>query len=195
MYKDIVNLIKVSCPSDMDSSLPFVITTDNGEKRIVWFNFTGDYNKDNKFDICIQKIFVMSSMQHIEVTLPDLHVVIDFDDYEFTKEQYAEYIEAFQNQFRDNVFVDKMELLASTENKNMMDVYEAVIKYITTSRKIVCKHCGSDAGFYTKLSGVQYYTNTGEDDGYEVDVEGASVYCRTCKKRVCSVEQFRRGTI
>ena len=49
-YKDIVNLIKVSCPSNMDSSLPFVITTDKGEKRIVWFNFTGDYNKDNKYD-------------------------------------------------------------------------------------------------------------------------------------------------
>ena len=42
---------------------------------------------------------------------------------------------------------------------------------------------------------VYFVYKTGEEDGYEVDVECASVYCRKCKKRVCSVEQFRKGTI
>ncbi len=65
-------------------------------------------------------------------------------------------------------------------------------KSTTTFHKMVCQHCGSDTGFYTKLSGVQYYTSSGNDDGYEVDVEGNSVYCRHCKKRVCSLEKFRK---
>lgn len=53
-----------------------------------------------------------------------------------------------------------------------------------------CKHCGSDKGFYSKLKGVQYYDKNALADGYEVDVQGNSIYCRNCNKRVCSVSHF-----
>jgi hypothetical protein len=194
MYKHIENLMRISRPSDMDSSLPFTIANDNVERTIVWFHFYGKVVSGNKLEVNIPKIF-LNRGQEIKTMEPNLHIVIDTDEYELSNRNHFKYIKEFLRQFEDKQFVDTMELLALSEVPAMLDVYEAVINYITTSRKMVCKHCGSDAGFYTKLSGVQYYTNTGEDDGYEVDVEGASVYCRKCKKRVCSVEQFRKGTI
>ena len=57
-----------------------------------------------------------------------------------------------------------------------------------------CKHCGSDIGFFAKIRGVQYYDENAEPQGFEVDTQGCSIYCRNCNKRTFSASEFlRRG--
>ena len=48
MRKNIDALINVSKMTGYDASLPFTFTTTNGQRQIVWFNFTGKIN----YDIC-----------------------------------------------------------------------------------------------------------------------------------------------
>lgn len=53
-----------------------------------------------------------------------------------------------------------------------------------------CKHCGNTEIFYTKISGVQYYDENAEPQGFDVSTQNLSVYCHKCNKRVCSTAQF-----
>lgn len=193
MRKNIDTLINVSKLSGYDSSLPFVFTKANGERQTVWFNFTGNINY-NICDVKIVKIFILSEHNSIETLDVDINTKIVVSHGEFPAASRKEYIEKFNKQFETNQFDDTLELLSTAESAALIDVYEAVIDYLKKPRKMTCHHCGSDIGFFTKLSGVQYYTADGDDDGYEVDTQNSSVYCRACKKRVCSFEEFRKGT-
>jgi hypothetical protein len=57
---------------------------------------------------------------------------------------------------------------------------------------MTCKHCGNSRLFYSKIKGKQYYNGDGEVDGYDMDVQGYSVYCQDCNKRVCSTRDIER---
>jgi rubrerythrin len=191
MRKNIDTLINVSKMTGYDASLPFVFTTTNGQRQIVWFNFTGNIN----YDICnitVSKIFILSGNNSIETLDVNINLQVVVSDMDLPEMSRKDYIEKFNEQFDTNQFDDVFELLSMAENKSLIDMYEAVTDYLKKPRKMVCKHCGSDIGFFTKLSGVQYYTADGEDDGYEVDTQNSSVYCRACKKRVCSFEEFKK---
>ncbi|OSA95628.1 UNVERIFIED_ORG: hypothetical protein B2H98_10915 [Clostridium botulinum] len=64
---------------------------------------------------------------------------------------------------------------------------------------IICKHCGSDEGFYIKT---KYYANVHESfnsDGTEQfsgtadsmqSKRGKNVYCSNCNKVICKVSQI-----
>lgn len=191
MRKNIDTLINVSKMTGYDASLPFVFTTTNGQRQIVWFNFTGKIN----YDICnitVAKIFILSGNNSIETLDVNIALQVAVSDMDLPEMSRKDYIEKFNEQFETNQFDDMFELLSMAENKTLIDMYEAVIDYLKKPRKMVCKHCGSDVGFFTKLAGVQYYTAAGEDDGYTVDAQNSSVYCRACKKRVCSFEEFKK---
>lgn len=191
MRKNIDTLINVSKVTGYDASLPFVFTTTNGQRQIVWFNFTGNIN----YDICnitVSKIFILSENNSIETLDVNIALQVVVSDMDLPEMSRKDYIEKFNEQFDTNQFDDVFELLSMAENKSLIDMYEAVIDYLKKPRKMTCNHCGSNIGFFTKLSGVQYYTADGEDDGYEVDTQNSSVYCRACKKRVCSFEEFKK---
>ena len=191
MRKNIDALINVSKMTGCDASLPFVFTTTNGQRQIVWFNFTGNINYD-MCKITVSKIFLLSGNNSIETLDVNINLQVVVSDMDLPEMSRKDYIEKFNEQFDTNQFDDVFELLSMAENQSLIDMYEAVIDYLKKPRKMVCKHCGSDIGFFTKLSGVQYYTADGEDDGYEVDTQNSSVYCRACKKRVCSFEEFKK---
>ena len=191
MRKNIDTLINVSKMTGYDASLPLVFTTTNGQRQIVWFNFTGKIN----YDLCnvtVSKIFILSENNSIETLDVNIALQVAVSDMDLPEMSRKDYIEKFNEQFETNQFDDMFELLSMVENKTLIDMYEAVIDYLKKPRKMVCKHCGSDVGFFTKLAGVQYYTADGEDDGYTVDAQNSSVYCRACKKRVCSFEEFKK---
>ena len=192
MRKNILSLIEVSKNSDMDASLPFVFTTANGEHKTVWFNFLSIFN-GNVCDLTVKKIFLLSEYNNIETLDVNINIKTIATECKFPLCDKLRYIEKFNEQFNVNKFDDALELVSMAEQVTLLDLYEAVIDYLKKPRKITCKHCGSDIGFFTKLTGVQYYTNTGDDDGYTVDSQNTSVYCRSCKKRVCSFEEFRKG--
>lgn len=193
MRKNILSLIEVSKNRDMDASLPFVFTTANGEHKTVWFNFLSIFN-GNVCDLTVKKIFLLSEHNNIETLDVNINIKAIATECKFPLCDKLRYIEKFNEQFNVNKFDDALELVSMAEQVTLLDLYEAVIDYLKKPRKMTCNHCGSDIGFFTKLSGVQYYTADGDDDGYEVDTQNSSVYCRACKKRVCSFEEFRKGT-
>lgn len=192
MRKNILSLIEVSKNKDMDASLPFVFTTANGEHKTVWFNFSSIFN-GNVCDLTVKKIFLLSEHNNIETLDVNINIKVIATECKFPLCDKSRYIEKFNDQFNVNKFDDALELVSMAEQVTLLDLYEAVIDYLKKPRKMTCKHCGSDIGFFTKLTGVQYYTNTGDEDGYTVDSQNTSVYCRSCKKRVCSFEEFRKG--
>ena len=189
MRKNLLSLMEVSKNKNEYSSLPFVFTTISGERDIVWFNFISKFNAE-KCNIDIKKIFLIDTHDKIKTFDVNIELVVDINDCNLKFEDRKEYIRKFNEQFDNNLFDDSMELISSFEPAPLMDMYEAVIDYLKKPRKMTCNHCGSNIGFFTKLSGVQYYTAEGEDDGYEVDSQNTSVYCRTCKKKVCSFDEF-----
>lgn len=193
MRKNIENLIEISRPHTMDASLPFVFTSKSGEKKIVWFIFSGDviYEPCN---ITVSKIFILHNDNNITTYNVNIKLKLLISDFTSPSCSRAEYIKKFNEQFETEHFDNVMELLSSAEYTALLDVYEAVIDYLKNPGKMTCKHCGSNIGFFTKLTGVQYYTADGDDDGYTVDSQNTSVYCRACKKRVCSFEEFKKET-
>ena len=192
MRKSINFLIDIARGSGQSSSLPFVFTTVSGEHKIVWFNFTGKLD-DKRYRSNVSKIFVLSENEDIDTLDVNINVETDVINYENDYDPDA-YMVKFHEQFDTNQFDDTMELLSTAAPEVLMDVYEAVIEYLKKPRKMVCKYCGKDTGYFTKLTGVQYYTNTGEEDGYTVDVQNSSVYCRACKKKVSTYNEFQKFT-
>lgn len=191
MRKNIEALIKITRGEAQSSSLPFVITTVYGERKTVWFNFVG--RLDGKRYRCnIVKIFLLSEHNNIETFDVNINIETDVNNYNENYYDRDAYMVKFQEQFETNQFDDVLELLSTAEPSPFMDLYETVIDYFKKPRTMSCKHCGSDVGFFAKLSGVQYYTNAGEDDGYTVDAQNSSVYCRACKKRVCTYSEFQK---
>lgn len=192
MRNNILSLINICKNKDMDASLPFIFTTANGEHKKVWFNFLSMLN-GNVCDLTVKKIFLLSEHNNIKTLDVNIDLQVVVSDMDLPEMSRKDYIEKFNEQFDTNQFDDVLKLLSMAENKSLIDMYEAVIDYLNKPGKMACKHCGSDIGFFTKLTGVQYYTADGEDDGYTVDSQNTSVYCRSCKKRVCSFEEFRKG--
>ena len=190
MRKNIEALIKITRGEAQASSLPFVVTTISGERKTVWFNFTGKLD-DKRYRSNVSKIFVLSEKEDIETLDVNINVETDVTNYENDYDPDA-YMVKFHEQFDTNQFDDTMELLSTAAPEALMDVYEAVIEYLKKPRTMVCKYCGKDTGYFTKLTGIQYYTNTGEEDGYTVDVQNSSVYCRACKKKVCTYQDFQK---
>ena len=193
MRQNILTLIDVSKGSGLDSSLPFAFRTVNGDYKTVWFHFESVFH-GSVCDLTVKKIFLLSEHNNIETFNVNINVKTIALDGKFPLCDKETYITKFNEQFDANKFDDALELVSMAEPAALLDLYEAVIDYLKKPRKMTCNHCGSDIGFFTKLSGVQYYTADGDDDGYEVDTQNSSVYCRACKKRVCSFEEFRKGT-
>ena len=193
MRKNILTLIEVSKGNGIDASLPFAFKTKNGDYKTVWFNFESVFHS-NVCDLTAKKIFVLSEHNHIETFDVNINVKTIASDGKFPLCDKEAYIAKFNEQFDVGKFDDALELISMVEPAALLDLYEAVIDYLKKPRKMTCNHCNSDIGFFTKLSGVQYYTADGDDDGYEVDTQNSSVYCRACKKRVCSFEEFRKDT-
>lgn len=191
MRKNIETLIEISRPHTMDASLPFVFTNLSGEKKVAWFIFHGDAMNE-PCNVTVSKIFLLNNGNNIETFDVNINLKIIIEDLSSPTCDRSAYIKKFNQQFETNQFDDVMELLSTAEPAPLLDIYETVIDYLKKSRNMVCKHCGSNTGFFTKLTGVQYYTNTGDDDGYTVDAQNSSVYCRACKKRVCSFNEFQK---
>lgn len=189
MRKNIEALINISTGKECSASLPFVITSINGERKIIWFNFVGTI-QDNRYFSIVSKIFILGNNNNIETLDVNLEIqssLVNMNDNSYDREAY---MLKFHEQFETNQFDDTLELLATAEPSPLLDVYEAIIDYLKNPRTMCCKHCGSDVGFFTKLTGVQYYTSAGDEDGYTVDTQNSSVYCRACKKRVCTYSEF-----
>lgn len=191
MRKNIEALIEITRGEAQASSLPFVIATVSGERKTVWFNFVGQLNS-KRYRCNVVKIFLLSKDNNIETFDVNINVEADICNYNENHYDRDAYIVKFQEQFETNQFDDPLELLSTAEPSQLIDVYEAVIHYFKKPRMMRCKYCGSTIGFFTKLAGVQYYTNTGDDDGYTVDAQNSSVYCRACKKRVCTYSEFQK---
>lgn len=191
MRNQIENLMEITRPKSLKTSLPFVFTTKSGERKNVWFTYE-DSVKDDVFEARACKIFVLSDDGNIETINANIYITTTITVNNSERCSRREYIEKFNEQFVTNQFDDVLELLSMAEASEMIDLYEEVIEFLKQPKVVKCKHCGSTEGFYTKLTGVQYYTNTGDTDGYNVDVQGVSAYCRKCDKIIGKIADLVR---
>jgi hypothetical protein len=137
----------------------------------------------------------LSDFKNGNYTLPVIYYFMENsnNDIDFNNSKFQKYIDISIEKMNEIKIRDMTALAEHTDYLRKKPKLTYLFFELTNTCNLACKHCGSSVGFFTKLTGVQYYTNTGDEDGYTVDSQNTSVYCRSCKKRVCSFEEFRKG--